>query len=172
MLSLEKSDTLDGLRKFAADLQKQLPGETIEYVLEPKIDGVSITVRYENGLLVQAATRGDGTTGGDITANVKTIKAIPLALAQPITIEVRGEAYIPIAAFEKLNDKLRQAGEKTFPNPRNVTAGTLKQLDPKIVAARPISAVFYAVAFVDRAAGALTAHAASLDFLKIGRAHV
>ena len=151
MLSLDKSDTLDGLRKFDTDLHKQLPGESIEYVLEPKIDGVSITVRYENGVLVQAATRGDGTTGDDITANVKTIKAIPLTLRQvgtqtlPHLLEVRGEAYISIAAFAKLNDKLRLAGEKTFPNPRNVTAGTLKQLDPKIVASRPLSAVFYAI---------------------------
>ena len=172
MLSLEKSDTLEGLRKFDADLHKQLPDESIEYVLEPKIDGVSIMVRYENGVLVQAATRGDGTTGDDITANVKTIKAIPLSLNPqlstliPPVLEVRGEAYIPIAAFEKLNDKLRQAGEKTFPNPRNVTAGTLKQLDPKIVATRPLSAVFYAVAFVERASCSLTSHSESLDYLK------
>ena len=166
MLSLEKSDTLEGLRKFDADLHKQLPDEPIEYVLEPKIDGVSITVRYENGLLVQAATRGDGTTGDDITANVKTIKAIPLSLpsVHPSVLEVRGEAYIPIAAFEKLNDKLRQAGEKTFPNPRNVTAGTLKQLDPKIVASRPISAVFYAVGSTSNLS--LLTHADALDFLK------
>ena len=173
MLSLEKSDTLEGLRKFDTDLHKQLPGEPIEYVLEPKIDGVSIMVRYENGVLVQAATRGDGTTGDDITANVKTIKVIPLSLNPqlstliPPVLEVRGEAYIPIAAFEKLNDKLRQAGEKTFPNPRNVTAGTLKQLDPKIVAARPLSAVFYAVASVERASCSFTSHSESLDYLKM-----
>ena len=164
MLSLEKTDALDGLRKFDTDIKKQLPGETIEYVLEPKIDGVSITCRYEAGLLVQAATRGDGQTGDDITANVKTIKAIPLKLPQPVTLEVRGEAYIPITAFEKLNDKLRQAGEKTFPNPRNATAGTLKQLDSRIVASRPLSAVFYAVT-----GGEVTSHAAALEALnKLG----
>ncbi|MEI8063706.1 MAG: NAD-dependent DNA ligase LigA, partial [Verrucomicrobiota bacterium] len=164
MLSLEKSDTLDGLRKFDAAVKKQLPSETIEYVLEPKIDGVSITCRYENGLLVQAATRGDGQTGDDITANVKTIKAIPLRLPQPVTLEVRGEAYMAIAEFEKFNDKLRDAGEKTLPNPRNATAGTLKQLDPRIVASRPISAVFYGVG----QASSLSpkTHAESLDFLK------
>jgi DNA ligase (NAD+) len=161
MLSLEKSDTLDGLKKFDADIHKQLAGETIEYVLEPKIDGVSITCRYENGLLVQAATRGDGATGDDITANVKTIKAIPLKLSQPVTLEVRGEAYIPVVAFAKLNDKLRQAGEKTFPNPRNATAGTLKQLDSRIVAARPLSAVFYAVV-----GGDFESHAEALETLK------
>ena len=161
MLSLEKSDTLEGLRKFDADIRKQLPGEPIEYVLEPKIDGVSITCRYENGLLVQAATRGDGTTGDDITANVKTINAIPLRLAEPVTLEVRGEVYIPITAFEKLNDKLRQASEKTFPNPRNATAGTLKQLDSKIVASRPLSAVFYAVI-----GGEFRSHAEAVETLK------
>ena len=161
MLSLEKSDTLDGLRTFDTDLHKQLPGENIEYILEPKIDGVSITCRYENGFLIQAATRGDGMTGDDITANVKTIKAIPLKLAEPVTLEVRGEAYIPVAAFEKFNDKLRQAGEKTFPNPRNATAGTLKQLDPKNVASRPLSAVFYAVTGTD-----FKSHAEALEALK------
>jgi len=160
MLSLEKSDTLDGLRKFDADIKKQLPGEPIEYVLEPKIDGVSITCRYEAGLLVQAATRGDGQTGDDITANVKTIKAIPLQLTKPVTFEVRGEAYIPVDAFEKLNDKLQQAGEKTFPNPRNATAGTLKQLNARIVATRPLSAVFYAVT-----GGEFASHAEALETL-------
>jgi DNA ligase (NAD+) len=140
MLSLEKADSLEGLRKFDADVHKQLPGENIEYVLEPKVDGVSISVRYEKGLLVQGATRGDGTTGDDITANLKTIKAIPLRLTEPVTLEVRGEAYMPVAEFEKFN--ARQ--EKPFPNPRNATAGTLKQLDPRIAATRPLSAVFYA----------------------------
>src|SRR5882724_3638643 len=80
MLSLEKTDTLEGLKKFDADIRKQLPGENIEYVLEPKIDGVSISVRYENGQLVLAATRGDGTKGDDITTNIKTVKAIPLSI--------------------------------------------------------------------------------------------
>lgn len=161
MLSLEKSDSLEGLQKFAADLQKQLPGEKTEYVLEPKVDGVSIAVRYENGLLIQAATRGDGQTGDDITANVKTIKAIPLRLTQPVTLEVRGEAYMPVAEFEKFNDKLRAAGEKTLPNPRNATAGALKQLDSRIVATRPLNAVFYAVV-----GGDFTTHADALTALK------
>jgi DNA ligase (NAD+) len=136
MLSLEKAETLEGLRKFAADVHKQLPGETVAYVLEPKIDGVSITVRYVDGQLALAATRGDGTIGDDITANIRTVRAIPTRLATekpPRLLEVRGEAYIPVTAFEKLNAKLRAAGEKTFPNPRNATAGTLKQLDPRIV---------------------------------------
>ncbi|NQU10005.1 NAD-dependent DNA ligase LigA [bacterium] len=152
MLSLEKRDSLDDLSKFDTEIRGKLPSEKVEYVLEPKVDGVSITVRYENGLLVQAATRGDGKTGDDITANARTIKAIPLALAShhlkhkpPTVLEVRGEVYIAIAHFDRLNNKLRQAGERTFPNPRNATAGSLKQLDPNIVASRPLSAVFYAV---------------------------
>jgi DNA ligase (NAD+) len=160
MLSLEKSDTLEALKKFDADIRKHLPGEEIEYVLEPKVDGVSICVRYEKGHLVQAATRGDGQTGDDITANVKTIRAIPLRLTthhSPLTIEVRGEAYMPVAAFEKFN----ASQEKPFPNPRNATAGSLKQLDPRKVAERPISAVFYAVV-----GGEFATHAEALETLK------
>ncbi|MCX7886079.1 MAG: NAD-dependent DNA ligase LigA [Verrucomicrobiae bacterium] len=161
MLSLEKTDTLEGLRKFDADLRKQLAGEPIEYVLEPKVDGVSIAVRYERGQLVLGATRGDGYTGDDITANIKTIRAIPLSLPEPLTLEVRGEAYMPLDAFEKLNAKLRERGEKTFPNPRNATAGTLKQLDPRVVAARPLSAVFYAAV-----GGDFSTHAEALRHMK------
>jgi DNA ligase (NAD+) len=149
MLSLEKEDTLEGLRKFDERIHKALPGETIEYVLEPKIDGVSISVRYEDGQLVLGATRGDGTTGDDITVNIKTIKAIPLAIRAPRVLEVRGEAYMPVTEFEKFNEKLREAGEKTLPNPRNATAGTLKLLDSRIVAQRPVAAVFYAVGECD-----------------------
>ena len=166
MLSLEKSDTLEALRKFDADVKKQLPGEEIEYVLEPKVDGVSICVRYERGQLVLGATRGDGQTGDDITANIRTIKAIPLSLQSPVvSLEVRGEAYMPVAEFDKFNARLRETGEKTFPNPRNATAGTLKQLDPGKVADRPLSAVFYAVV-VERASSPFQTHAESLDFLK------
>jgi DNA ligase (NAD+) len=166
MLSLEKADTLNGLRKFDSDLHDKLPGEPIEYVLEPKIDGVSISVRYEHGQLALGATRGDGATGDDITANIKTIRAIPLSLPSgvPDILEVRGEAYMPVDAFEKLNAKLRAAGDKTFPNPRNATAGTLKQLDPRIVATRPLSAVFYAIGECSNLPAAT--HAAALDYLK------
>jgi DNA ligase (NAD+) len=166
MLSLEKSDTLDALKKFHADIRKHLPGESVEYVLEPKIDGVSISVRYESGQLVLGATRGDGATGDDITANIKTIRAIPLRLPQPVAIEARGEAYMPVAEFEKFNHKLREAVEKPFPNPRNATAGTLKQLDPRIVASRPLSAVFYAVIAGQASGLSFATHAESLDFLK------
>ncbi|MCS7048308.1 MAG: NAD-dependent DNA ligase LigA [Verrucomicrobiae bacterium] len=161
MLSLEKTDTLEGLRKFDADVRKYLGTEPVAYVLEPKVDGVSIAVRYEKGQLVLGATRGDGTTGDDITANIKTIRAIPLALPRPLTIEIRGEAYMPLSAFEQFNEKLRQTGERPFPNPRNATAGTLKQLDPRIVAQRPLSAVFYAAI-----GGSFTSQAETLTGLK------
>ncbi len=148
MMSLEKTDTLDGLKKFDADVHKELPGEKIEYVLEPKIDGVSISVRYERGLLTLGATRGNGTVGDDITANVKTIRSIPMRLKTdnpPELLEVRGEVYISIKDFEDFNRKQQEAGEKTFPNARNTAAGALKQLDPRTTASRPLSVVFYAV---------------------------
>ena len=148
MLSLEKKDTLDGLRDFDRTIREQLPGESIEYVLEPKIDGVSIGLRYVDGCLALGATRGDGVTGDDITANVRTIRAIPIRLttsSPPSLLEVRGEVYIPLADFKRLNDRVREAGENVFPNPRNAAAGTLKQLNPRVVAERPLSAVFYAV---------------------------
>jgi DNA ligase (NAD+) len=167
MLSLEKSDTLDALKKFDADIRRQLGDESVEYVLEPKIDGVSISVRYENGALIQAATRGNGVEGDDITANAKTIRGIPLALAAdqpPRLLEVRGEVYIATADFDKLNAKLRDAGEKTFPNPRNATAGTLKQLDPRVVATRPLSVVFYAVG--ELGGVEFATHAETLETLK------
>lgn len=161
MLSLEKTDSLEGLRKFDIDVRKQLGDESVHYVLEPKVDGVSIAVRYEKGRLVLGATRGDGTTGDDITANIKTIRAIPLTLPRPLDIEIRGEAYMPVAAFEQFNEKLRRAGERPFPNARNATAGTLKQLDPRIVAQRPLSAVFYAAI-----GGPFTSQAETLTGLK------
>src|SRR5205085_4893809 len=105
-------------------------------------------VHYRNGKLALAVTRGDGETGDDITANIRTVRAIPLQLAienPPPLIEVRGEAYMSIDDFAKLNAKMTAAGEKPFPNARNATAGALKQLDPRLVAQRPIRAVFYAV---------------------------
>ncbi len=149
MMSLDNTYSIEELREFDTRVRKLLPDEKVEYVLEPKIDGVSITVRYENGKLVVGATRGDGTTGDDITANLKTIRAIPLQLsakAPPKLLEVRGEAYIAVEDFKKLNAQRETAGEPLFQNPRNTAAGSLKQLDPAIVAQRPLRAIFYAVA--------------------------
>jgi DNA ligase (NAD+) len=145
---LQDENTLPQLRAFDATLRKCLGRDRLEYVLEPKVDGVSIGVHYRHGKLVLGVTRGDGQFGDDITANLRTVRAIPLELdlhAPPPLLEVRGEAYIASHDLEALNARLAAAGEKPFPNARNATAGTLKQLDPRLVAQRPVSAVFYAV---------------------------
>jgi DNA ligase (NAD+) len=146
MMSLDNTYNFEELREFDARVRKLLPGEKVEYVLEPKIDGCSISVRYERGQLTVGATRGDGATGDDITANLKTIKTIPLKLkGAPPLLEVRGEAYLPVAGFQKMNAERIAAGDEAFANPRNATAGSLKQLDSRVVAKRPLAAVFYAV---------------------------
>ena len=150
MMSLDNTYSVEEMREFDARIRKALGVEAVDYVLEPKVDGVSISLRYEKGVLVTAATRGDGKTGDDITANAKTIRAIPLRIPTDAPVlEVRGEAYLGKAAFEKLNREREKAGEPLFANPRNATAGSLKQLDPKVVAARPLSAVLYAVGELD-----------------------
>lgn len=154
MLSLDKKKDIEDLRRFETRIRNELPDEDIEFVLEPKVDGVSISVRYEHGQMVLGATRGDGATGDDITTNLRTIRAIPLSLdfggkKPPEVLEVRGEAYMPVREFAEINAKLEREGEKTFPNPRNATAGSLKQLDSRVVASRPLSAVFYAVGETD-----------------------
>jgi len=149
MMSLDNTYSIEELREFDARVRKLLPNEKVEYVLEPKIDGVSISVRYEHGQLAVGATRGDGTTGDDITANLRTIRAIPLQLNvkhPPTRIEVRGEAFMAVEDFKKLNALREKAGEPLFQNPRNTTSGSLKQLDPALVAQRPLQAIFYAVA--------------------------
>lgn len=140
--------TLPRLIEFDRGLRRLLGRERVEYVMEPKVDGVSIGVHYRHGKLALGVTRGDGQFGDDITANLRTVRAIPLELNlrnPPPLLEARGEAYIATDDFEALNRKLAAAGEKPFPNARNATAGALKQLDPRLVAARPIRAVFYAV---------------------------
>ncbi len=144
----QDKNTLAELRAFDATIRKQLGREKIQYIIEPKADGVSISAHYRNGKLALGVTRGDGAEGDDITANLKTVRGIPLEINSqlpPQLLEVRGEAYISISDFEELNKRFAAAGEKSFPNARNATAGTLKQLDPKLVAQRPIRAVFYAV---------------------------
>ena len=144
----QDENTLPKLVDFNGTIRKILSRDSVEYLMEPKVDGVSIGVHYRHGKLELGVTRGDGRFGDDITANLRTVRGIPLRLAMdnpPALLEVRGEAYISTRDFEKLNEKLAAAGEKTFPNARNATAGTLKQLDPRLVATRPISAVFYAI---------------------------
>ena len=140
--------TLEELRAFDATIRKQLGKERVSYILEPKVDGVSLSVHYRAGKLALGATRGDGRQGDDITTNLRTVRSIPLQLdtAQPPAhLEVRGEAYMATREFEALNAKLVAAGEAALPNARNATSGTLKQHDPRIVAQRPVRAVFYAV---------------------------
>jgi DNA ligase (NAD+) len=145
---LQDENTLAALQAFDATIRKQLGRDRVEYVLEPKVDGVSISVHYRNGKMALGVTRGDGEVGDDITTNLRTVRAIPLELTMknpPALLEVRGEAYMANQDFDALNAKLAAAGEKILPNARNATAGTLKQLDPRIVAQRPVKAVFYAV---------------------------
>ena len=147
MMSLDNTYSHDELREFDARARKGLGGAgELDYVLEPKVDGVSISLRYERGRLVQAATRGDGKVGDDITANARTIRGLPaeIACGAPV-LEVRGEAYFPKAAFAAMNAERRARGEPEFANARNATAGTLKQLDPAVVAARPLAVTLYAI---------------------------
>ena len=149
---LRDENTLAELRAFVATIRKHLRRDKVQYIIEPKVDGVSIGVHYRHGKLALGVTRGDGSEGDDITVNLKTVRAIPLELHgknPPALLEVRGEAYMAIKEFDAINARLSAAGEKPFPNARNATAGTLKQLDPKLVAQRPIRAVFYATGAVD-----------------------
>lgn len=149
MMSLANTYTKDELTDFDTRLRKLAGLEPISYMLEPKIDGVAVSLRYENGLLTVASTRGDGKTGDDITANIKTIRSIPLKLNKarkmPDILEVRGEVYMTKKGFARLNKERQEAGEEEFANPRNAAAGSLKLLDPRIVAQRPLDAVFYSV---------------------------
>ncbi len=150
MLSIDNTYNENELREFDRRVAKGLGGEAYEYVLDPKIDGVAVSLRYEAGRLVLAATRGDGVTGDDITANARTIRAVPLSLRSqdeeglfdlpiPDVLEVRGEVFWPQENFEQMNRQRQERGEPPFANPRNATAGTLKQLDPRIVAQRKLS---------------------------------
>ena len=148
----QDENTLAELRAFDATLRKQLGRDRIEYVMEPKVDGVSISIHYRHGKLALGVTRGDGAEGDDITANLKTVRAIPLELkmkSPPALLEVRGEACMATKEFEAVNARLAADGEKPFPNARNATAGALKQLDPRLVAQRPIRAVFYGTGALD-----------------------
>ena len=148
MMSLDNTYSEEELTAFFVRLQKGLGREKIDCVIEPKVDGVAITIRYENGVFKHGATRGDGQTGDDVTANLKTIKSLPLRLPKdgPQTFEVRGEVFMPRAVFDKLNKEREEAGEQLFANPRNTTAGALKQLDSKITARRQLDLVFYGIA--------------------------
>jgi DNA ligase (NAD+) len=152
MLSLDNVFSEDELREFhrrvADKLEFEDGADDLQYAAEPKLDGAAVSLLYENGVLVRAATRGDGTTGEDITHNVRTVDSVPLRLlgnGYPLTLEVRGEVFMPLAGFEAYNKKARAAGEKTFVNPRNAAAGSLRQLDPRLTAERPLDMYVYSV---------------------------
>ena len=153
MLSLDNAFDEAEFQAFCKRMADRLDSSTaFSFCCEPKLDGLAVSIRYENGVLVQAATRGDGFTGEDITSNVKTIRAVPLKLkgeAVPQVLEVRGEVFMPLAGFNAMNDKARLAGEKVFANPRNAAAGSLRQLDPRISAQRPLTFYAYGVGSVD-----------------------
>ncbi|MCM3368283.1 NAD-dependent DNA ligase LigA [Bacillus safensis] len=162
MLSLgnafNEQDLLDFDRRV-----RQAVGDDIAYNVELKIDGLAVSLRYENGVFVRGATRGDGTTGEDITENLKTIRSIPLKIKRPLSIEVRGEAFMPKPSFEALNEKRIQNEEEPFANPRNAAAGSLRQLDTKIAAKRNLDIFVYSIAELDEIG--VETQSAGLDLL-------
>ena len=168
MLSLDNVFNEDELQAFYKRVNDRLElDEPIEFAAEPKLDGLAVSLLYRDGLLVRAGTRGDGTTGEDVTHNIRTIHSIPLHLQgddYPQLLEVRGEVFMPKAGFEKLNQKVIQNGDKPFANPRNAAAGSLRQLDPKIAASRPLAMYCYAVGKVDGMESVKT-HSEMLDHL-------
>ena len=146
MLSLDDGFTDEDVVAFDRRVRERLGAQgPVDYFAEPKLDGLAVTMVFRDGLFERAATRGDGFTGEDVTANVRTIRACPLRLRgkAPRVLEVRGEVFMPIAGFERLNRQAQDRGEKTFVNPRNAAAGSLRQLDPRITAARPLRVYFY-----------------------------
>lgn len=143
MLSLGNAFNEEELHKFDQRIREQV-GQ-VEYMCELKIDGLAVSLKYENGRFVQGLTRGDGTTGEDITENLRTIHAIPLKIKEPLTFEVRGEAYMPRQSFLSLNEEKEAKGEQPFANPRNAAAGSLRQLDSKLAAKRKLSVFLYSV---------------------------
>ena len=151
MLSLDNTYSEEEVGNFYKRITRLLPDEKIPVVIEPKVDGVAVSVMYEKGRLKYAATRGDGLVGDDITQNIKTIRSVPHQLRgdAPDVFEVRGEAYLDKAGFEKLNRERKAAGLPLFANPRNAAAGSLKHLDPKTVAQRPLGIVFYGTGAVE-----------------------
>ncbi len=150
MLSLDNTYTYDELRAYDERVKKNV-GES-QYIVEPKIDGTGVALLYENGILIRGATRGDGVKGDDITFNLKTIPSIPLKLREKTlkNVEVRGEVFFSLKGFKKYNREQAKIGEAIFANPRNAAAGSLRQLDPKIVASRPLNIFVYTISFSDK----------------------
>jgi DNA ligase (NAD+) len=155
MLSLDNAVNIEQLREFEARMQRLLPEQRFTYVAEPKIDGLGVALLYERGSLVRGATRGDGRVGEDITQNLRAIKSIPLRLQGPLAdlerLEVRGEVYMPKQAFARLNQRLEEDGQEPFANPRNAAAGSLRLLDPRLSARRPLDIFLYTLAYTEPA---------------------
>lgn len=153
MLSLDNSYSPDDLKDFDGRVRRGLGEERIEYIVEPKIDGLGVALLYESGMLIRGATRGDGISGEDITTNIRTIRSIPLRLHEGSPLgnaEVRGEVYMPKSSFRRLNEAREKNAESLFANPRNAAAGSVRQLDPSIVASRKLDAFFYTLSFTNR----------------------
>lgn len=162
MLSLGNAFNEQDLKDFDRRI-RQAVGDDFSYVCELKIDGLAVSLRYEDGLFIQGATRGDGTIGEDITANLKTIKSIPLRLRENVTLEVRGEAFMSKRSFEALNKLKEERGEDLAANPRNAAAGSLRQLDPKIAASRNLDVYLYGIGNAGELG--VTSHSEGLDYL-------
>ena len=166
MLSLANVFNSDDFAQFEKRIQETI-GRKVEYTIESKLDGVAISLMYRQGHLIQAATRGDGTAGEDVTHNIRTIKSIPLQLATdnpPDYVEVRGEIFIPVSRFQEMNTQLSDNQQKTFANPRNTAAGSIRQLDPAIAASRPLDFFSYALIELEGLDMPLT-HSASMDLI-------
>jgi len=168
MLSLNNAFTAEEAEAFDRRCREGLGKEGIDYACEPKFDGLAITLRYENGVFVRGATRGDGFAGEDVTQNLRTVRNIPLRLSGkdvPPVLEVRGEVLMLRRDFERLNERQRTAGEKEFANPRNAAAGSLRQLDPKITAKRPLRFFAYGIADASAVLPAPSFHSEMMDRL-------
>ena len=148
MMSLANAFDRQELEAFDARVRKILEVDAVEYVVELKIDGIAVSLSYEEGRLVRGATRGDGELGEDVTQNLRTIASVPLRLRKPLTIDVRGEVFMAIEDFEALNQRRAAEGQPLFANPRNSSAGSLRQLDPRVTAARPLDIFCYAIGYL------------------------
>ena len=164
MLSLGNAFNEQDLRDFDRRVKQGLGTDSYSYICELKIDGLAVSLRFEDGLFVKGATRGNGTIGEDITANLRTIRSIPLRLNKPYTMEVRGEAFMPKKSFVALNKKKEEDGEEPFANPRNAAAGSLRQLDPRIAASRNLDIFLYGIG--DTGETGVRSHSEGLDLLQ------
>lgn len=168
MMSLANAFDRAELEAFDARVRRMLGVDSVEYVAELKIDGVAVSLSYEEGLLVRGATRGDGEVGEDVTQNLRTIRSVPLRLVHPVTIDVRGEVFMSRADFEELNRRRAAEGQPLFANPRNSSAGSLRQLDPRVTAERPLDIFCYGIGYLGETglpAGRPATHSEALELL-------